>query len=94
MIKQAKWKKNWKRYQLPVFDNSSQTLLALVHPAYNPEARVEANDMNYFNFFLQEMVHIASDFKDLFQLISRTHSPTVSITMLVDIPFWERLQSS
>jgi hypothetical protein len=27
---------------------------------------VEANDMGYFSFFLQEMVHIASDFKELF----------------------------
>jgi len=32
----------------------------------NPERTVESKDMGYFSFFLQEMVHIAADFKDLF----------------------------
>jgi hypothetical protein len=33
---------------------------------FNPDQAVEAKDMSYFNFFLNEMVHIASDFKELF----------------------------
>ena len=47
-------------------DHSIVQLPTIRREPHNPKMSVESIDMGYFSFFLQEMAHISSDFKDLF----------------------------